>query len=300
VDLVVAVDVVGYYRRVSAMIEAYEDIHYALNDAIALITLDRPERLNAWTAAMQRSVKRAVLAAARDQTVRVIVVTGAGRAFCAGADMGLLNSVSRGASQGLSSALEDEPDPIAPADLDPELALRGAGRFGYMLSVPKPIIAAVNGPCAGIGFAFSLFCDLRFASERALFITAFSQRGLIAEHGASWMLPRIVGPAHALDLLLSSRRVAGTEAERLGLVNKAFPHETFMNDVLAYALHLAQAVSPRSMAVIKAQIWKGLSQELGPALELADREMQKSFESADFKEGIAHFVEKRPARFTGL
>ena len=280
------------------MIEAYEDLGYDVTDAIALITLNRPARLNAWTAAMQVSLQRAIGAAASDSDVRAIVVTGAGRGFCAGADMGLLASVSQSAGAvGLATARAV--DPVAASGQDPELRANYGGRFGYMLDVPKPIIAAVNGPCAGIGMVFSLFCDLRFASRAAFFTTAFSQRGLIAEHGISFMLPRLVGPMHALDLLLSSRRVSGAEAERIGLVTSAFAHETFMSQVRDYALRLARDVSPRSMAVIKAQVWKGLRQDLDAAVELADREMQKSFASADFKEGIAHFVEKRPAKFTG-
>lgn len=279
------------------MPELYEDIQYGVSEAVAAITLNRPERLNAWTPAMARSLKQAVAAAAGDDAVRVIIVTGASRGFCAGADMNVLQSVSTTTATNRQAARVSDASP--PADGDSELHLRYPGQFGYLLSCPKPIIAAVNGPCAGIGMAFALFCDLRFANEKTLFTTAFAQRGLIAEHGASWILPRLVGPARALDLLLSARRVYGEEAERLGLVNALFRHETFMDDVRAYAKNLATNVSPRSLGVIKAQVWRALSQELGPAIDLADREMIKSFESADFKEGVAHFVERRPARFTG-
>ena len=282
------------------MTEAYEDILYAVQDRIARIVLNRPKKLNAWTPAMESSVRRAMTAAAADDAVRVIVVTGEGRGFCAGADMGLL--------EGLSSQTIDVQRVIdrgsqraaGPAsELGPAVAAHYGGRFGYLMSVHKPIIAAINGPCAGIGLVFTLFCDLRFASEEAKLTTAFAQRGLIAEHGASWILPRLIGPANALDLLLSSRLVKGAEAERLGLVNKAFAHEHFLSDVIAYARQLADSVSPRSMAVMKAQVWKSLFQDLDAALEVADREMAKSFASEDFKEGVAHFVEKRAARFPG-
>jgi enoyl-CoA hydratase/carnithine racemase len=168
-----------------------------------------------------------------------------------------------------------------------------------LLSLQKPVIAAINGPCVGIGLAFSLFCDLRFASEQAFFTTAFAARGLIAEHGASWLLPRLVGPAHALDLLLSARRVSAREAATMGLVNNVFAHDTFMTEVRSYAQRLAQGVSPRSLAVIKAQVWQALSQDFDRALAVADREMAKSFACEDFKEGVAHFTEKRAPRFRG-
>jgi enoyl-CoA hydratase/carnithine racemase len=284
------------------MTDGYEDILYAVQDGIALITLNRPERLNAWTAPMQRSIKRAVVAAARDDSVRVIVITGAGRGFCAGADMNLLKSASGARPDAILPAPEqwDEPSEAAPTiELDPELSTPYPGRFGYLLSLQKPVIAAINGPCVGIGLAFTLFCDLRFASDQAFFTTAFAARGLIAEHGLSWLLPRLVGPARALDLLFSARRVTASEAATMGLVNDVFAHDTFMADVGAYAQRLTQAVSPRSLAVIKAQVLKGMSQELEVALAIADREMAKSFACEDFKEGVAHFTEKRAPRFRG-
>jgi enoyl-CoA hydratase/carnithine racemase len=167
------------------------------------------------------------------------------------------------------------------------------------MSVRKPIIAAINGPCAGIGLVFTLYCDLRFAGSEAVFTTAFAQRGLIAEHGISWMLPRVTGVANSLDLLFSARKVRAEEAERIRLVNRTFPQKTFLEDVYGYARMLAETVSPRAMAVMKAQVWKALYQDLNTAIEVGDAEMAKSFKTEDFKEGVAHFVEKRPAKFTG-
>jgi enoyl-CoA hydratase/carnithine racemase len=279
------------------MTESYEDILYKQDDGVAIITLNRPERLNAWTGAMDRSLKRALIAAGQAEAVRAILITGAGRGFCAGADMQLLQNAS--APREAAAARETDPATVASTVLDAELSTPYPGRFGYLLSVGKPIIAAINGPCAGIGLVLTLFCDVRFASDQAVFTTAFSQRGLVAEHGSSWMLPRLVGPARALDLLLSARRIQSAEAAAMGLVNQTFPHATFLSDVRTYTRRLTHEVSPRSLAVMKAQIWKSLFQSLELAVEVADREMAKSFASADFKEGVAHYVEKRAPRFTG-
>lgn len=278
----------------------YPDILFETRDGVATITLNRPEKLNAWTATMQQSIKRAISAAAKDDAARVIVITGAGRGFCAGADMQLLTAIPTGAAdqRELAQAARHETIDFT-SDLGPDPSSHYGGRFGYLMSVRKPIIAAINGPCAGIGLVFTLYCDMRFAGSEAVFTTSFAQRGLIAEHGISWLLPRITGTAHALDLLFSARKVRAAEAERIGLVNRVFPQETFLCDVTAYARQLAETVSPRAMGVMKAQVWKALYQDLNSAIEVGDMEMAKSFKTEDFKEGVAHFVEKRAAKFTG-
>jgi enoyl-CoA hydratase/carnithine racemase len=275
---------------------SYEDLTCETKDGVAVVTLNRPQALNAYTAAMGQSLERAVADSMADSSVRVIVLTGAGRGFCAGADMNLLQKITPG-GQRVSQTQNVKHDFRSP--LGPDVGAHYSGRFGYLLQCRKPVIAAINGPAAGLGLVLALYADLRFAASEAKLTTSFAQRGLIAEHGISWLLPRLVGPAHALDLLLSARKVGAAEAERLGLVNKVFPQETFLQDVLAYATTIAKTVSPRSTAVIKAQIWKAQFQDFNEALEVADREMQKSFASADFKEGVAHFVEKRAPRFTG-
>jgi len=277
----------------------YEDILYDVKDGIALITLNRPDKLNAWTAAMQASVKRAVIDAANDDNVRVIVITGAGRGFCAGADMGNLQQIRPEKWDERELARADNSIDVPRSSLGPDVSQHYTGRFGYLMSIRKPVIAAINGPCAGIGLVFTLYCDLRFAASEAKFTTAFAQRGLIAEHGISWLLPRITGTAHALDILFSARKFSAEEAARIGLVNRVFPQENFAPAVLDYAKQLATTVSPRAMAVMKAQVWKSLFQNLTDAIAIGDAEMQKSFATQDFKEGVAHFVEKRPPRFTG-
>ncbi|MFZ2467203.1 MAG: enoyl-CoA hydratase [Parvibaculum sedimenti] len=278
----------------------YEDLTYEVKGRVALLTLDRPDKLNAWTAAMEKSLKQALAAAVADDNVRVIVVTGAGRGFCAGADMGLLQSIKADnwEERELAQAAREEEVDFA-SGLGPDVSPHYGGRFGYLMQVKKPIIAAINGPAAGLGLVVALYADMRFAGSDAKFTTAFAQRGLIAEHGISWLLPRLVGPAHALDLLLSARKVTADEAERMGLVNKVFEQGNFMGAVMDYARALAETVSPRSMGVMKAQVWKSLFQDFNEALAVGDSEMQKSFATADFKEGVAHFVEKRKANFTG-
>jgi enoyl-CoA hydratase/carnithine racemase len=278
----------------------YEDILYEVKDKVAVLTLNRPDKLNAWTAAMEKNIKQALAAAVQDDAVRVIVVTGAGRGFCAGADMGLLQQIkpANWEDRELATATREETFDFASGH-GPDVSPHYGGRFGYLFQVKKPIIAAINGPAAGLGLVFALYADMRFAGSDAKFTTAFAQRGLIAEHGVSWLLPRLVGPAHALDLLMSARKVTAAEAERMGLVNKVFEQANFMGAVMDYAKSLAETVSPRSMAVMKAQVWKALFQDFNEALAVGDAEMQKSFATADFKEGVAHFVEKRKANFTG-
>ncbi len=279
----------------------YEDVLYEVKDRVAIIRLNRPEALNAFTAAMGRGLRHAVAAAVADEAVRVIVLTGAGRGFCAGADMKLLQQIQPGggAATQAGSGVPNAPLTGALNGLGPDLSSHYGGRFGYLLQSRKPVIAALNGPAAGLGFVIALYADVRFAASEAKFTTSFAQRGLIAEHGVSWLLPRLVGPAHAMDLLLSARKFTAAEAERIGLVNRVFAQAGFMDEVMAYARNLADTVSPRSMAVIKAQLWKAPFQDFAAALATADSEMQKSFASEDFKEGVAHYVEKRPPAFKG-
>jgi enoyl-CoA hydratase/carnithine racemase len=273
----------------------HEDLLYEARDGVAVISLNRPQALNAYTAAMGQSLKRATADAVADEAVRVIVLTGAGRGFCAGADMNLLQNIPAG---GRVTQLPEVKFDFY-SGLGPDVGPHYGGRFGYLLQARKPVIAAINGPAAGLGLVLALYADIRFAGSEAKLTTSFAQRGLIAEHGISWLLPRLVGPAHALDLLFSARKLTAAEAERIGLVNKVLPQATFMQEVMAYARSLAQTVSPRSTAVMKAQVWKALCQDFKEALTLADAEMAKSFASADFKEGVAHFVQKRAPAFTG-
>ena len=269
----------------------YSDILYRVEDSVAVITLNRPDKLNAWRGEMDRDVRAAMRAATDDPAVRVIVLTGAGRGFCAGADMNML--------QDTVAAGEVRASGAGPAPFDASVREDFKRTYSYFPAVPKPIIAAINGACAGLGFVLSLYADLRFASDAAVFTTSFARRGLIAEHGISWLLPRMVGMAHAADLLYSARKVRPHEALAMGLVNRVIPHQEFEAEVMAYARMLATEVSPRSLGEMKREIWNGLFQTLAEATDAANADMQKSFTSEDFKEGVAHFVEQRPPAFTG-
>lgn len=268
----------------------YEHILYDVAGRIATITLNRPERLNAWTRTMEREVRDAASAAAGDDGVRVIVLTGGGRGFCAGADMDLLQSIQGGGTP----AETEHPRPFDPA-ARPDFQRR----YSWFPAVPKPIIAAINGPTAGLGLVIALYCDVRIAAEGAVFTTSFSRRGLVAEHGISWLLPRLLGPANALDLLLSARKIDAATALRMGLVNEVLPQARFVEGVRSYAGELAALVSPRSMRVMKRQVWEAQFQTLAEATDVADAEMRLSFASEDFREGVAHFVEKRAPAFSG-
>ncbi len=280
----------------------YRDILYAVQDRIATITLNRPDRLNAYTDSMAASIRVAMADAARDTAVRVVVLTGAGRGFCAGADMDLLQGIQQAGSERQASRGDGEVGDAFDSKYGPKLDDEFADmrRFAYFMRTKKPIIAAINGPAAGIGLIMTLYADMRFVSDKAVLTTSFAQRGLIAEHGISWLLPRLIGPANTLDILLSARKFSPTEAKEMGLVNKVFQSETFMDNVMAYARLLADTVSPRSMAVMKAQVWKSYFQDFGEALVTADAEMPPSFKWPDFREGVDHFLQKRAPKFADI
>lgn len=274
---------------------SYEHITYEAADGIATCTLSRPEHLNAYTPRMGVELRDAMYRAAADDDVRAIVLTGAGRGFCAGADMGLLQSFS---GAGGMTAMDELPEVTHDAPPGPTRA-DFQTEYSYLMSIPKPVIAAINGPAAGVGFVFALFCDIRLASESARMGAIFSRRGLIAEYGISWILPRLVGLANASDILFSGRLVDAREAERMGLVSRVIDDASFQAEVRAYAKELVRRASPRSIRVMKRQIWDDQLGTLAQSVDVALDEMHKSLASDDFREGVAHFLEKREPRFTG-
>jgi enoyl-CoA hydratase/carnithine racemase len=275
----------------------YREVIYEVADRVATVTLNRPDKLNALTARMGMELQGAMLEADADENVRAIILTGAGRGFCAGADMDLLTSI-----QGGARASGDDSIPVLRESVaQPRETAREDFRkqYSYFPSILKPIIAAINGPVAGLGFVLTLYCDIRIASETARFGSVFARRGLIAEHGVSWLLPRLVGIANACDLLFSGRMIDAQEALRMGLVSRLEGPDDLIARARDIVMEMVTLASPRSIRVMKEQLYNAQLETLAEAIDAADDEMIKSFDSEDFREGVAHFVEKRRPRFSG-
>lgn len=264
-----------------------DPVLYEVRDSgVALVTLNRPDRMNGWGGGLATSFYNYLDEAECDPNVRAIVVTGNGRAFCAGADMGDLTSIS--------AATVDE---AAGTDVG---KLVGARHPHVVMTMRKPVIAAINGACAGMGLTMALVCDVRFAAAGAKFTTSFARRGLIAEYGISWILPRIVGQAVALDLLLSARVFLADEAARLGLVNEVVAPDELLPRAIAYAEDIATNCAPSSLAVIKQQVYADTMRDVFSASDEAEKLMGESVQRPDFIEGITSFFEKRPPNFPTL
>lgn len=243
---------------------------------VLTLTFNRPERRNGWSAELEDAYYGLLGDAAADERVRAVVVTGAGSTFCPGADLGRLGDL----------ATEGATLPHRPVDVPRNL--------------PKPMIAAINGACAGVGLVQALFCDVRFAADTARFSTAFARRGLGAEYGISWTLPRLVGVENALDLLLSARVVDAAEARELGLVSRVLPRDDVLGAAQAYAGDLARHCAPRSMATIRSQVLGDLDAEFGASLARSYRVADAFIGGPDLREGYSSFVEKRAPAFDPL
>jgi enoyl-CoA hydratase/carnithine racemase len=263
---------------------------YVVADSVATITLARPERLNAWTGRMHTEYRALLSRAADDRTVRVIVVTGAGRGFCVGADTRALEGhVERGSY-----------DPGVGADLArPGYGVRPEfdADFAYHFGIPKPIIAAINGPAAGVGLVLACYCDLRFAAAGVKLTTSHGRLGLPAEYGLSWLLPRLVGLTRAADILLSSRVVLSEEAAAIGLVNRVVAPEALMEETYDYARLLATEVAPSSLAATKLQLYSDFHRDVATSVHDASDRLSQMMKGPDFAEGVAALSERRPPHF---
>lgn len=260
----------------------FEDIRYEVEDPVAVITLDRPDRMNAFRTRTMHELRAAVTMAAADPRVVGIVITAEGRGFCVGLD-----------AADLQNAAASEPQSTAQGTVGAE----APALFSYLLDVPKPVIAAVNGMAAGGGFVLAMMCDLRFAAADARFNTVFTRRGLISEHGTSWFLPRVVGLSRALDLLWSARTVEADEAHRIGLVDRITTPEDLVQEAVAYVRNLAETTSPEALRVIKGLVHDQLHMSWYDAAVQSDEAMMDAVAAPDFKEGVASFLERRPPRF---
>jgi enoyl-CoA hydratase/carnithine racemase len=276
---------VGYNSWVELKVTTYE-----VAERVATITLNRPKRLNAWTGRMQTEYRWCLAQAVGDPAVRVIVVTGAGRGFCAGADAtALAGHVERGGYD---------------AGVGEDLAMPGYGvderfdaDFAYHFGIPKPIVAAINGPAAGVGLALACYCDVRIAAAGAKLTAAHGRLGLPAEFGLSWLLPRLIGAARAADLLLSSRVFLAEEALDFGLVAQVVGVDELSDAVGAYANELATRVAPSSLAATKRQLYVDLHRGAAESIAEADRLLRQMVPSEEFEEGVAALREKRPPSF---
>jgi enoyl-CoA hydratase/carnithine racemase len=249
-----------------------------LDGGVLVVSYNRPDRNNAWTMDLEEAYFDCLADASRDPAVRVIVVTGAGRSFCPGMDMEVLSAATEGA----------------------QISDRPRRPMTFARSIPKPVIAAINGACAGIGFVQACAADLRFAARGAKLTTSFARRGLPAENSISWLLPRLVGTGTALDLLLSGRVFLADEAHALGLVDRLFEPEDLLQETRSYAKDLAVNCSPRSMAVIKQQVIGDWERGAEESRQLAQRLMHELEEEDDFAEGVRSFTEKRTPKFEGV
>ena len=270
----------------------YQDIIYQVDDPVAVIKFNRPEALNAFTSRMLAEIRHALAAAETDEKVVGIILTGEGRGFCPGMDMNALNAISDGDAGKTDDLAELKAKPG-----DPELGDNFQVTYSYLMSIRKPVIAAINGACAGLGLAIASMTDLRIVERSAKFSTAFSQRGLIAEHGISWTLPRLIGSGSALDLLWSARKFTGEEAKEIGLAEKLVEDGESLATAIDYVRNLAASSAPKSLQVMKAQIYRHMNMQLGDAMRETNDWMAASLQRDDFREGVRSFIEKRPPNF---
>ncbi|WP_207005705.1 enoyl-CoA hydratase/isomerase family protein [Trinickia mobilis] len=276
------------------------DLLYSVEQRVATITFNRPEKMNAISPAMLERFFARVADAAADPEVRAIVVTGAGRAFCAGVDLGGVMDLDDEAPSvpGTPTPAADQPPPQWDDGVGPALARQFAAGWSGLIRARKPTIAAVNGAAYGWGAIFALHCDLRFAARSAVMNFTFARLGVPAEKASAWLLTRLVGPARSADLLYTARRIEMAEAERIGLVNSVHD-DALLAHAMAYARQLAEHSAPRSLAAMKAQIWMALDESYDDAYLKADDEQARCMRTQDFKEGFTSYMEKRAPSFTG-
>lgn len=268
---------------------AYSEIIYDKQDKVAIVTLNRPERMNAITPTLAGELKHAMGEAERDPEVAAMVVTGAGKSFCPGMDMAVLQA----AAQRKKGEEAEQPAPASPYALD----INHHSLFGFMLGMHKPIIGALNGNCVGMGLSMALHFDIRIAGAGTRMSAIFVRRGLSVEHGSSWLLPRLVGMSHAMDMALTGRLVGAQEGLAMGLVSRVVPDDKLLDTAVEMAREVAANCSPTAMAEAKRMLWQHLAGDYQMATDDSTAIMFSMFKQGDFKEGVLAFVQKRPPRF---
>lgn len=246
-------------------------------DGVAVITLNRPEQRNGWNPELERRFYQVLADADQDEGIRACVLTGAGKTFCPGVDSGRLDRIA-GVTLDLSNR-------ITPS---------------HTLAFRKPLIAAINGGCAGMGLVQALMCDVRFAARGAKFTTAFARRGLAGEYGATWLLPRVIGTERALDLLLSARTFDADEALQLGVVSRVVDRDDLLVAARSYAADIAANCSPASLAMIKHQVLTDADADYESAMRRGYRAMHALANGVDFREGIDSYLQRRLPQFAPL
>ena len=265
-------------------------VRYEAGEHIATITLNRPHRMNAWTGRMHAEYRWCLDKANRDKAVRVIIVTGSGRGFCVGAYAEALQGhIAKG---GYDPGVSDD-IPMPGYGVRPEFD----ELFAYHYGLDKPVLAAVNGPAAGVGLALACYADMRFAAAGAKLTTAHGKLGLPAEYGLSWVLPRLIGLTRAADILISSRHVLAEEAAAMGLVNAVYPAEDVLPRTREYAQMLIRSASPASMRVTRHQMYADLHRDVATSVREAEILLREMMMGIDYREGVAAFLEKRAPQF---
>ena len=260
----------------------FDSINYAVNNGIAVLTLNRPDKLNSFTQAMHLEVRAALASLQQDRTVRVLVLTGAGRGFCAGQDLG-----DRAVAPG-----------DKPVDLGDSVEQFYAPLVLTLRSLPMPVICAVNGVAAGAGANLALACDIVIAAQSASFIEAFCRLGLIPDTGGTWHLPRLIGMARATGLAMLGEKLSAEKAEQWGLIWRCVPDADLMTEAMAMATHFATAPT-KGLAFTKKALQASYANTLPEQLQLEGAMMRELGNSHDYREGVAAFIAKRPANFTG-
>ena len=270
---------------------------YKVENKIATITLNRPEQHNAMNYDLATDLHEAMFQADADESVRVIVLTGAGKSFCVGADVGAIKKSTPAATAGGAAKPKNMGTLYWP--LDPSQRHDYQATHNYFPLIGKPIVCMINGAAAGVGLSYACFTDMRFAAADVSFAAAFVQRGIAAEWGMAWILPKLIGHGNASDFILSGRKIKAPEAQQMGLINRAVPKEQLVETTYSYAAEMAKWCAPVSLRLQKRQLWESYFQTLGESNMMFKDFSKICYATEDVREAMTSFLEKRVPEFKG-